>query len=504
MDWRDFLQNRGAADQSALFGVHPKSVTELSGGLLMLAREDGTDKLIVTGPAAEKFTGEKQGDALVCETDAENAAALMALLPDYAPRSHRGHDATLGLGDRLGFATPGHLRAVAKTEVFPVCAQQSMRELGLTKRGYRDVIASAAFGALREGWTRGYGADGDHLKKKDEVQSAIDAGCTMITLDLSGVLDKEALTLSDTALDAAFSAAFGREGVALAERYTATAAPGLAPMGAGEAKCYALAYRAALDFVAELYEDIIKGCDRDIDLEISLDETEAETTPAQHLYVASELKRRGVPIVSLAPRFPGEFQKAVDYRGDLKELTEALNVHHQVAKALGHKLSIHSGSDKWSVFPLVALTSGGRYHLKTSGTNWLEAVKMIAFQNPALYRRIHAHAITVYAEAQKNYHTSGNPARVPALYTLSDDQLPDLFDQDDARQLMHITYGQLLNDAAPDGAPLFRDEIFTTLRAGEERYADLLERHIGRHLELLGEWSSLQVGPGGVLIQTEP
>lgn len=498
MDWRDFLKDQAVAGQAAPYGVYPKSVTAAEGGTLLLARDAGEKRLVVTGPAAAKFAGEKQGDALLCALTPENAAALMALLPHYAPRSHREHDATIGLGDRLGYATPGHLRAVGKTEVFPVCAQQSMRELTLTKRNYRDVIASAAFGALQEGWTKGYGADGDHLKKKNEVQEAIGAGCTMITLDLSEALDKGAFGLSGTALGSAFSDAFGSGGDAIVARYLNAAAPGLPVMTAEEICRYALAYEASLRFVEEVYAGVLKDCGRPVDLEISIDETDEETTPAQHFYVARELGRRGVPFISLAPRFPGEFQKAVDYYGDLRELTEALNIHGQIAKALGHKLSIHSGSDKWSAFPLVALASGGRYHLKTSGTNWLEAVKMIAWENPALYRRMHAHSVTAYPEAQKNYHTSGDPARIPALDTLRDDELPGLFTLDDARQLMHITYGQLLNDTSPDGKPLFREEIFGALRDGEERYTELLEAHIGRHLELLGEWSSLQIGPDGI------
>ncbi len=494
MDWQDFFRNEALPEQAAPFGIYPRSVIKTEGSTLLLAKDGGHTCLIATGPAAARFSGDVRGEALVCPRNVENAYALMELIPALAPTSHRGHNATFGLGDRLGYATPGHLRAIAKTDVFPVCAQQSMRELGLTHRSYRDVIAAAAFGALREGWMNGYGADGDHLKHKEEVAGAIEAGCTMITLDLSEALDKEALRFSGADLDDAFAAAFGIDGRDILARYASAAIPGLPAMTDDQVETYALAYESALRFVVEVQQEILALCGREIDLEISLDETDAETTPAQHYYVAKELNRRGVPFVSLAPRFPGEFQKAVDYYGDLRELTEALNVHQQVAKALGHKLSIHSGSDKWSAFPLVALATGGRYHLKTSGTNWLEAVKMIAYQNPALYRRMHTHALTVYAEAQKNYHTSGRPENIPALDALADVDLPHLFELDDARQLMHITYGQLLNDTGPDGQPLFRQDIFATLRAGEERYTKLLEQHIGKHLELLGEWSSLPLG----------
>lgn len=472
---------------AAEHGVYPKSITEVGDGVLFVVKEGADTRMIVTGSASEKFEGAKEGDARVCPLNTQNACALMELLPAYAPRTHRGRRASFGLGDRLGYATPGQLRAIEKTDVFPVIAQQSMRELKLTGRSYPEVIASAAFGALREGWTKGYGADGDHLKKAEEVSGALDAGCTMITLDLSEALDKGAAILGGAELDAAFAQAFGSQGEDILARNSTSEIPGLPAMSKEEIKRYALMYEGALRFTQKVHQSIIIPCGRAIDLEISLDETEEETSPAQHYYVAKELKRRGVSYVSLAPRFPGEFQKAVDYYGNLKELTVALGIHQQIAKALGYKLSVHSGSDKWSAFPMIALATGGHYHLKTSGTNWLEAVKMVAIQNPGLYRKMHTHAITVYSKAQKNYHVSGKVGNVPSLETLSDSELPSLFELDDARQLMHITYGQLLNDTGPDGKPLFRKEIFDTLNDDEEVYARLLERHIGRHLELLDE-----------------
>ena len=116
----------------------------------------------------------------------------MALFPFTAPASHSGtRPFTLGLGDRLGLASPGHIRAVRGRNVFPVLAQQSIRELKLTGRTYEEVLAAAAFAVFQEDWRGGYGADGDHLKTAEEIRYALNCGFTMITLDCSEQIDQD-------------------------------------------------------------------------------------------------------------------------------------------------------------------------------------------------------------------------------------------------------------------------------------------------------------------------
>src|SRR5690606_8906097 len=85
------------------------------------------------------------------------------------------------------------------------------------------------------------------------------------------------------------------------------------------------------------------------DLEMSVDETESPTSVAEHYFIANELKRRGVKLTSLATRFIGEFQKGIDYIGDLDQFEASLKEHLIIAQELGpYKISVHSGSDKYS------------------------------------------------------------------------------------------------------------------------------------------------------------
>ncbi len=110
-----------------------------------------------------------------------------------------------------------------------------------------------------------------------------------------------------------------------------------------------------------------------------MDETDQPTTHAEHVYIASELKRLGVEWVSLAPRFVGRFEKGVDYIGDLQAFHQDVNGHAAIARALGpYKLSIHSGSDKFSIYPIIMEATRGLVHLKTAGTSYLEALRTAA------------------------------------------------------------------------------------------------------------------------------
>jgi hypothetical protein len=186
-------------------------------------------------------------------------------------------------------------------------------------------------------------------------------------------------------------------------------------------------------------------------------------------------------VSSLAPRFVGEFQKGIDYIGNVQEFENQFAVHCAIAKARGnYKISIHSGSDKFSTYHAIGMHTGMRVHLKTAGTSWLEAVRVISWTNPALFRRMLAAAFACFPDASKLYHITANLAAIPAEEGVPDAALERFVTEKDSRQLLHITYGGLLRD------PGIRDEFFATLAANEERHYGAVETHIGRHVRLLG------------------
>ena len=210
-----------------------------------------------------------------------------------------------------------------------------------------------------------------------------------------------------------------------------------------------------------------------------MDETESPTTHAQHVYIATELRRLGVRWVSLAPRYVGRFEKGVDYIGDIAEFEEDIEVHAAIARTVSpdgpYKLSLHSGSDKFSVYPAFVRQTRGLAHLKTAGTSYLEALRTVVALDPDLFREIYDFSRGRYEEDRTSYHVSARLDRAPVA--VGDAQLPALLEQFDAREILHVAFGSVLKEAR------FRDRLLGLLREHPDLYAADLERHLLRHLE---------------------
>jgi hypothetical protein len=247
-----------------------------------------------------------------------------------------------------------------------------------------------------------------------------------------------------------------------------------------------LTYSEALNHVVKCYE-FLKGYKKnDFDLEISVDETPTVTSPLAHLFIVLELKRRGVDFQNLALHFLGDWQKGIEYIGDVKQFAKEFSLHAAIAKKIGgYKLSLHTGSDKFSVYPIFAQETEGLCHIKTAGTSWLEEAKVIAMKDPALYREIHQFALENFEKDRASYNLTTDLSRVPDIDTISDDKLVNLFKQNDSRQLIHITYGSILRAKDNVGKYIFKDRIYQVLFRYEEEHYRELSNHIRRHLELL-------------------
>ena len=189
--------------------------------------------------------------------------------------------------------------------------------------------------------------------------------------------------------------------------------------------------------------------------------------------------------MSLAPRYVGRFEKGSDYipssgiAGDLDEFDRSLAEHAAIARAMGpYKLSIHTGSDKFSIYPLFARHAGHLVHLKTAGTSYLEALRAVARVEPDFFRDILALAIERYEEDRVTYHVSARADRVPQPESLTDQDLPAVLDHFDAREALHVTFGSALDR--------YRDRLFSFLDAHEQEHYAALEAHFLRHLEPFG------------------
>ncbi len=190
----------------------------------------------------------------------------------------------------------------------------------------------------------------------------------------------------------------------------------------------------------------------DCEVEFAVDETDYPTKPAEHVVVVSELQRLGMDFISFAPRYVGRFEKGVEYIGDLDELKRDFEIHAGLARALGpYKLSLHSGSDKYSTYPLIAEATQGMVHLKTAGTSWAESLRVIANNDADLMRQVLTLALESFEANRKSYHLSCDPAKIPTDPT--DDEVAQLMDVIDSRQVLHVGYGAILEEFGTTDVP---------------------------------------------------
>lgn len=463
-----------------------KSHTTIGGTHFLMVAVRNTRMIAIYGnsPSFHDFEGELlDKDVKLCPLSHANRLMINKYFGYTLPVAFGKNITTFGVGDRLGLATPGHLRVISRSGAKPILAQQSKRELTLAGRTYRDVLDDVVFAVFQEGYTGGYGADGDHLKDEADIAEALSLGYSMITLDCSEKMGHGIDGLSVEETEGKYSEIPGDR----RERWEAVYAGKSFHIGdqhiafsRDELMRNALLYNEAIQFMIDIYHRLIVPCGRTIDFEVSLDETESSTTLQGHLFVAHEMLQVGVSLTSLAPRFVGEFQKGIDYIGDLGDFDADLKAHAQIADHYGYKISIHSGSDKFSIYPSISRHTQQRLHVKTSGTSWLEAVAVAAEVNPGLYRRIHQCALDNFEKAQIHYHVSANVRKVKDVNLVEDDHLIDYFDDPNARQLLHITFGFIL------GTPDLKEPLFQLLYDYAPIYAERLENHIGKHLSLLG------------------
>jgi len=488
------LVARELAADSGL-AVYAKSIAARDGRVYFLGKEGPDKRLCIMGKdLPEAFDGEAKdcphGLLKICPRTPANAAALRRALPFTAPIV-LGDRPSIGTGDRLGLATPGHIRAVRGTGIVPVLAQQSMREMSRTHRSPQEVMDDATWGVFEEGYRDGFGADADHLKTTGDIDATFAAGFRMFTVDPGQYVDNAAQTDSTSALrakladlpwadlettpEATLSAFAGRTfeaGIGLDLAFTEE-----------DALRAAAKYGRAIAHTKTLYRHlsgIAEG--QPFDLEMSVDETDSPTTVHEHFYVAHELDRLGVKVAGLAPRFVGDFEKGIDYKGALDAFEASFVRHVKIAKHFGkYKISIHSGSDKFSIYPIAAKHAGPMAHVKTAGTSYLEALRAVGQVNAALFREILAFAFDRYDEDKASYHVSAKPETLPRPEALKDGELDGILDINDGRQLLHVTYGSVLTARDEKGAYRFRDRIYKALRENEETHYDIVAAHLRKH-----------------------
>ena len=317
LDGLDVLPNSAVAAEDVEFGLAE------SGQRLAVLVPSGSQ--VLSG-----FEGESSAvggrTLLLGPENAANLGVLRGLLPWLSPRP-LGTRTSAGLGDRLGLATPGHVMALraAGGGLAPIFAQQSIREMDRTGKSPQE----------------GFGADADHLKTAEDIDACAAAGYTFFTFDPGEHVDDGAESGSASVLRAAFDDLPWQDledlPADMKRRYLDR------PLQAERHEVRfddvyfvraAVKYGPAVAHVALLYRHLQTAMGEDFEFEVSVDETESPTTHAQHVYIATELRRLGVRWVSLAPRYVGRFEKGVDYLGDIEGFEKDIEVHAAIARSV--------------------------------------------------------------------------------------------------------------------------------------------------------------------------
>lgn len=309
---------------------------------------------------------------------------------------------SFGVGDRFAHQAKAQLKAfqmLAKDgiEVVPVW-NKSNREHTFIGSEPQSVFDAAKAAVQELKWTSGWHIDADHIRLEtvDRFMSCSD----FFTIDVADSIGKPAATTDVQQFVARHRELVGSLSI-----------PGISSpltITQQDVERIAAKYLLAVQDAGKIYRYIAaaKG-ESNFIAEVSMDETDAPQTPPELLIILAALADEKVRLQTIAPKFTGRFNKGVDYVGDLvqfeKEFNDDLAVISQAVKQYGLptnlKLSVHSGSDKFSIYPIIRKAlqrTGAGLHVKTAGTTWLEeliGLSEAGGDGLALAKEIYAYAL---------------------------------------------------------------------------------------------------------------
>lgn len=368
---------------------------------------------------------------------------------------------SMGVGDRFAHQAKAQLAACIRAAkegvtVAPVW-NKSNREHVIIHSEPESARRAADAAVQALGWKSPYFCDADHINV-----STVDRflnPCDFFTLDVADQIGKQASAASLTAFAGRHPELLGRQEI-----------PGIAPfeITADFFQATAQKFLAAVEDAEKIYKKIeaAKGAGNFV-TEVSMDETDSPQTPAELLIILAAIADHHIPIQTIAPKFTGRFNKGVDYVGDLeqfaREFSDDIAVVAYAVKQYGLpanlKLSVHSGSDKFSIYKPMRKAMqhfDAGVHIKTAGTTWLEELIGLAEAGGAgleLAKEIYAEAFAHREELCGPYATviDIDPAKLPQPADVagwSSDQFTGALrhDQNSAhynpsfRQLLHVGF----------------------------------------------------------------
>lgn len=398
---------------------------------------------------------------------------------------------SVGTGDRFGRQGKAQIKAFQLLEEKAVKASivwnKSNREHVIIETGPKDQREAADKAIAATGFTGQYCVDADHIGLQN-VDKFI-PWCDFFTIDVADFIGKPASPERIEAFLSAHRSLIGNKTAPIA-------------ISAETMEKSAKKYLYAIDEAAKVYARILASKpDGNFHVEVSMDETDEPQTPAEMAVILAGIAEVGIPVQTIAPKFSGRFNKGVDYVGDVKSFFKEFEEDAKVTQwAIGAfslpsslKLSIHTGSDKFSIYPgigKIIKQLGCGLHLKTAGTSWLEEIIGLAEaggEGLAIAKRVYAQAYARFDELAKPYATVidismsrlPKPAEVDtwdsAAYVsaLRHDSKNPRYNPD-LRQLLHIGFkvAAEMGDEYLDALETYKESISRNVTT------NLFERHL--------------------------
>lgn len=383
---------------------------------------------------------------------------------------------SLGVGDRFAHQARAQLRACAMiaecgVEIVPVW-NKSNREHTIIGSNPASVRAAAESAVRALDWKKPFHIDADHITL--ETVDAFIESSDYYTIDVASSIGQPAPPTAVSGFIARHSELIGTIEL-----------PGIEPVNISQSTLHEIAtkYLSAAKEAGRIYRRIeaARG-DNPFITEVSMDETDAPQSPAELLVILVALADEAVPLQTIAPKFSGRFNKGVDYvgdpakfegefRSDIGVIAHAVRTYGLPA---GLKLSVHSGSDKFCIYPAVSRAIrdfGAGVHVKTAGTTWLEELIGLAEAGGnglALAKEIYGQAYGHQRELCAPYATviDIDPAKLPS---------PGVVSSWTSQQYAHaLRHDQKCMDYNPSFRQLLHVGYKVAAQLGK-RYLDALE-----------------------------
>jgi len=369
---------------------------------------------------------------------------------------------SFGVGDRFSHQASSQLRAFKEllsqgVEVVPVW-NKSNREHTFIGSQPESVRQAAELAVQKSGWPLPWHTDADHIRL-ETVDRFLDSS-DFFTIDVADSIGQTASADSIQRFLKNHPELFGNLDIAGIEDSIFLSGDSLAKI--------ASKYLAATQQAGRIYRYIAnKLGEGNFIAEVSMDETDSPQTPQELLVILAALADEKIALQTIAPKFTGRFNKGVDYVGNLqqfaKEFQDDLCVLAHAVNRYGLpsnlKLSVHSGSDKYSIYPIIRQAiskTGAGLHVKTAGTTWLEELIGLAEsgeEGTELVRELYALALEQIGALTEPYASviDIRMSELPSLETVTSwdgtrwaDTLRHIPSHPDynsnVRQLMHVSF----------------------------------------------------------------